>query len=54
MNAQLTAAWQDIYDGNRMPEEVFIEVSESIRDTMAQERIHCEELSTYVSEYLNA
>ena len=38
MNAQLTAAWQDIYDGNRMPEEVFVEISENIRETMAQEQ----------------
>ncbi len=38
MNAQLTAAWQDIYDGNRMPEEVFAEISENIRETMAQEQ----------------
>jgi hypothetical protein len=38
MNAQLTPALQDIYDGNRTAEEVFVEISENIRETMAQEQ----------------
>ena len=34
LNDLLTAAWQDIYDGNRTPEEVFTEVAQTIRDEM--------------------
>lgn len=37
LKSLLSTAWQDIIDRNRTPEEVFTEISEEIRATMAEE-----------------
>jgi ABC-type glycerol-3-phosphate transport system substrate-binding protein len=37
LKSLLATAWQDIIDRNRTPEEVFAEISEEIRATMAEE-----------------
>ena len=34
LNGLRTAAWQDVIDGNRSPEEVFTEIADTIRDEM--------------------
>ena len=34
LNSLRTAAWQDVIDGNRSPEEVFTEIADTIRDEM--------------------
>ena len=34
LNSLRSAAWQDVIDGNRSPEEVFTEIADTIRDEM--------------------
>ena len=34
LNSLRVAAWQDVIDGNRSPEEVFTEIADTIRDEM--------------------
>jgi arabinosaccharide transport system substrate-binding protein len=38
LNALLTTAWQDLYDGNTQPEQVFSEIASKIRDSMASDQ----------------